>query len=230
MFLIDGKKRIHEFSDKHPGYNFDATEAKFDEAYKYKKDKDLGYPQCRTIAEHGSGHCKACPHLKLGKSPLNIGLEAVIKDRVDEPPRLPAELRNMLYLVGDGPVGDYKTRKHLLWAFIHTARRKGIDENKIVDACLDETYRGCAIHEHVRDNGGKDYIKEQIERAINSDPLIDEQQRTIIRIEDGKLDELWRAVQRELIKRGCPVYVRGNRLVQPLWRWEKKERTTAMRS
>ena len=103
------------------------------------------------------------------------------------------------------------------------ARRRGIDENEIVDACLDEKYRGCAIHEHVRENGGEDYIKRQIERAINSDPLIDEQKRSIIRIEDGKLDEHWRAVQRELINRGCPVYVRGNRLVQPLWRWEKAD-------
>jgi putative DNA primase/helicase len=137
--------------------------------------------------------------------------------------RLPAELRNMLRLVGIQPVGDYPTRSHLLWAFIHTARRKGIDENEIVAACLDVTYQGCAIYEHIQENGGEDGIKRQIERAINADPLIDEQQRSIIRIEGGKLDELWRAVQRELIDHGCPVYVRGNRLVRPLWRWEKAD-------
>jgi putative DNA primase/helicase len=137
--------------------------------------------------------------------------------------RLPAELRNMLRLVGTQPVGDYPSRSHLLWAFIHTARRRGVDENKIVDVCLDETYRGCAIYEHVQEQGGEDYIKRQIERAVNSDPLVDEQQRSLIRIEGGKLDEQWRAVQRELIDRGCPVYVRGNRLVQPLWRWEKAD-------
>lgn len=143
--------------------------------------------------------------------------------RAWERSKLPAELRNMLHLVGDQPVGNYETRGQLLWAFIHAARRKGIDENKIVDVCLDETYQGCAIYEHIQKNGGEKYIKQQIEQVINSNPPIDEQQQSLIRIEGGKLDEHWREVQRELLKRGCPVYVRGNRLVQPLWRWEKAE-------
>ena len=109
----------------------------------------------------------------------------------------------------------------LLWEFIGTALRNGVDENKIVRACLDEKYCGGVIYEHVRDSGGEEYVKQQIERVLNYDPLIARRKRSVIRIEGGKLHELWRAVQRELISRGCPVYVRGNRLVQPLWRWEK---------
>ena len=42
MFLIDGEHLIHEFSNKYPGYNFDATEAKYDLAYQYKVANDLG--------------------------------------------------------------------------------------------------------------------------------------------------------------------------------------------
>jgi hypothetical protein len=72
MFLVDGKELIHEFSNKHPDYNVDATEAKYDEAYQYKVANDFGYPQCQTICDHGSEHCKSCPHLAKGKSPLNL--------------------------------------------------------------------------------------------------------------------------------------------------------------
>src|SRR5262249_47751912 len=44
-----------------------------------------------------------------------------------------------------------------------------------------------------------------------------------IRVEPGKLDEAWRALQRALVNAKVPVYVRGGRLVQPLWRWEKAD-------
>ena len=44
-------------------------------AYQAKEDKDLGWPLCKTICDHGSEHCKSCPHLALGKSPLNLGLQ-----------------------------------------------------------------------------------------------------------------------------------------------------------
>jgi putative DNA primase/helicase len=219
-FVENGHELAHQLSNQHPDYGEgEKTEAMWDRKVRERQELNLGWPGCKAIDAAGSEHCRSCPHFDKGKSPIHLAL------RYDspEPPRLPAELRNMLHLTGDQPVGDYKTRKHLLWAFILTSRRKGIDENEIVDACLDEKYRGCAIHDHVRDSGGKDYIKGQIERAINSDPLIDEQQRSIIRLEDGRLDEQWREVQRELIDRGCPVYVRGNRLVQPLWRWEKAD-------
>ena len=74
MFLVDGKKLIHEFSNQYPGYTLEETEAKFDRARKDKEDKDLGWPKCQTICDHGSEHCKTCPHLALGKSPLNLAL------------------------------------------------------------------------------------------------------------------------------------------------------------
>jgi hypothetical protein len=74
MFLEDGKTLIHEFSKEHPGYDPEKTEAKFARAYQDKKDKDLGYPKCRTIYEDGGAQCKTCPHLAAERSPLSLAL------------------------------------------------------------------------------------------------------------------------------------------------------------
>jgi len=108
----------------------------------------------------------------------------------------------------------------LFIAFINAALRKGVDENDIVEAILNPTYAGNAIYAHVTDEGGEDYVRREIERAVNEIP-VDEKGRTLITVESGKLDETWRATQAALLAHSCPVYVRGNRLVQPLWRWEQ---------
>jgi RecA-family ATPase len=86
MSLIDGKKLIHEFSNKHPGYNFEATEEKYDLAYKAKVANDFGYPKCQTICDHGSGHCKSCPHLVAGGSPLHLALQQGPTSTLTVPP------------------------------------------------------------------------------------------------------------------------------------------------
>jgi hypothetical protein len=52
-------------------------------------------------------------------------------------------------------------------------------------------------------------------------PAVDEKDRTIIVYDEGDIDVAWRATQDALIAHNCPVYVRGRRLVQPLWRWEQ---------
>jgi hypothetical protein len=80
-FLKDGHKLRHEFSEEHEGYNFAETEKKFDEVFKAKKGKDLGWPQCRTIHGHHDNPsiispCASCPRLELDKSPLNLALDA----------------------------------------------------------------------------------------------------------------------------------------------------------
>jgi hypothetical protein len=72
MFLVDGKELIHAFSSEHPGYDINATEAKYDRARKDKETLDLGYPKCQTICDHGSEHCKTCPHLAAQGSPLHL--------------------------------------------------------------------------------------------------------------------------------------------------------------
>lgn len=132
---------------------------------------------------------------------------------------LPAELKHMLFLQGDKPA-NYPSRSELFFAFINAALRKNVDENVIVDACLDQTYAGCSIFQHVDDNGGETYVKKQIEKAANDAPA-DDQERVIIKLVSGQMDKIWRATEQALIAKEQPVYVRGNHLVQPLWRWEK---------
>ena len=137
---------------------------------------------------------------------------------------LPAALRHMLYIpnLGKGmPTGGYPSRSQLFYAFVCEALRRGIDENVIVEHALDPAYTGNAIHAHVQENGGEDYVKRQIERAANEMPDVDDKGRTLLLVIDGKLDETWRATQKALVEHNCPVYVRGGRLVQPLWRWEQ---------
>jgi hypothetical protein len=134
---------------------------------------------------------------------------------------LPTAVRTMLYLTGDTPAG-YPSRSELWWAFVNMAIRCGIDENKIVEECLNATYTGCSIYQHVADNGGEDYVKKQIEKALNelSEPTTFAEDKQVIRLSDGKLHKEWRAAEDALIKRNCPVYARGDALVWPRWRWE----------
>jgi putative DNA primase/helicase len=127
---------------------------------------------------------------------------------------LPAALRNMLSLADNG-AGNF-------YSFIRAALSQTIADDLIVEACCDQSYGG-AINKHVIAKGGADYVKRQIESAANEPPT-DHKGRTLIAVLKGRTDETWRATQDALIAHGCPIYVRGNRLVQPLWRWERADR------
>jgi putative DNA primase/helicase len=132
---------------------------------------------------------------------------------------LPQALRLMLSLQGDTPAG-FPSRSELLWAFVNNALHNGIDEGRIIEACLDNLYKGNSIYEHAHHNGGEDYIRKQIENALNAADL-PSGEKALIRIKGGQLDLTWRATEQALIRSKQPVFVRGGRLVQPLWRWEK---------
>lgn len=134
--------------------------------------------------------------------------------------RLPAALKQMLNVTGDKPRG-YASRSDLLWAFLGHALRLGYDEHDIITAVLDPAYQGCSIYEHVADNDGEDYLRRQIEKSINDPGTTDETRKQIIRVQGGSLHSDWRSTERALMNSGCPVYVRGGALVQPLWRWER---------
>ena len=91
----------------------------------------------------------------------------------------------------------------------------------IIKACLDEGYSGNGIFEHVRENGGERYVKEQIAHALNEASAVRPGQKAIIRHKSGGRHDATDATQAALIATGCPVYVRGGALVEPIWRWEK---------
>jgi hypothetical protein len=140
-----------------------------------------------------------------GEQSENIRDDA--RDRTDLPPMLASLLR-----IRGGSA--YPSRSELLFAFIIGAMRAGIDDNAIVEACLDVAHTGCDIFEHCRENGGEHYVKRQLEHAANktSESAGDKQ---IIKVTKGSRHEAWRAVQRALIAKGCQVFVRGGTLVEP---------------
>jgi hypothetical protein len=137
---------------------------------------------------------------------------------------LPRDLATLLYIPDEGagvPTAGYSSRSDLLFAFINRALRAGVADEVIIGACLDTQYASKAIYEHVQDNGGnEEYIRKQIEHALNQGPT-SENPRRIIRVKEGKLDEDWRQTEAALVAARCPIYVRKNALYQPLWRWEK---------
>jgi hypothetical protein len=146
------------------------------------------------------------------------------KTKNDGERRLPRELLNMLYLSGDKPA-DYPSRSELFFAFVNEALRRGRDESEIIDAAIDPAFEGCSIHDHVAENGGRDYVKRQIERAINATfgVVPDESNKQPVYVRDGQLHDAWRLTQVGLVRNKCPVFVRHNRPVEPLWRWERDD-------
>jgi len=127
-FLEGGETLRHEFSNKHAGYDFADTEAKYERAREAKEGKDLGWPLCRTIHDHGSKHCATCPHWGQINSPLalawqqweqerrarQIAENIKIGDDVTEPllPQIMtlAEMSRRLVFIGSiGAVADLKT-------------------------------------------------------------------------------------------------------------------------
>jgi len=107
---------------------------------------------------------------------------------------------------------------------IEEALRVSVDEDNIIKACLDgePPYGGC-VYKHVCASGGEDYVKQTIARVANAPLSAGDHEREEIHVvrAGAGTDILWRATERALKKRKCPVFVRNDRLVQPLWHWEK---------
>ncbi len=132
---------------------------------------------------------------------------------------LPQNLVNMLHVEG---AGAYKSRSEALFAFINLSLRSGVDDDDIVAALLDETFSGKGIHEHCVENGGEDYVKRQIARALNDpDPATTQNQKKVIRVVKGARHVAVDQTEKALIAANRPVFYRGGNLVEPIWRREK---------
>src|SRR5262245_30180384 len=107
---------------------------------------------------------------------------------------------------------------------IEEALRASVDEDNIIKACLEsEPPYGGSIYRHVCASGGEDYVKQTIARVANTPLTAGNHEREeiyVVRAGVGT-DIFWRATEHALKKRKCPVFVRNDRLVQPLWHWEK---------
>ena len=75
---------------------------------------------------------------------------------------LPANLRTLLLVEGRG---RYPTRSELVFAFLTGAIRAGLSDNVITAACLDDSYRGKGIYQHIAENGGRQCAERQLQRA-----------------------------------------------------------------
>jgi hypothetical protein len=80
VFLQEHPKLIHKLSNKHPGYEYEATEDKWAHALQDQQAKDLGWPRCTTIRDNGAAQCPTCPHLAAAGSPLHLGLQGPADD------------------------------------------------------------------------------------------------------------------------------------------------------
>jgi hypothetical protein len=118
--------------------------------------------------------------------------------------------------------GGYDDRSAALFGFITNALREGVDEQRVIDACLDDSHKGHGIYQHCVENGGEQYIKAQIEHALNDrEPATAANKRKIIRIKGGERHIAVNLTEKALVATKRPIYVRGGWLVEPLWRWEK---------
>ena len=75
-WMENGNELAHQLVNQHPGYDFQSTEGLWDRKIRERRDKDLGWPRCRTVSDSGCGHCKSCPNFIFDKSPLHLGLGA----------------------------------------------------------------------------------------------------------------------------------------------------------
>lgn len=76
--FTEGKRAdAHRMAAGHADYTPETTDELFDRKEAERERKDLGWPQCSSIAVGYSG-CNACPHKAAGKSPLNHRTKPVL--------------------------------------------------------------------------------------------------------------------------------------------------------
>ncbi len=71
-FTVGARADAHRMANGHPDYSVETTDALYDRKADEQQRKSLGYPSCKAIQDAGCAHCRACPHLAAGKSPLNL--------------------------------------------------------------------------------------------------------------------------------------------------------------
>ena len=84
-FMEDGENLIHKFGNQHPTYDPVQTDEMWDRKIKDRQEKNLGWPSCKTISENGAHeHCRVCPHLAKGKTPLHLGYAVAMEEIKDK--------------------------------------------------------------------------------------------------------------------------------------------------
>jgi hypothetical protein len=125
-----------------------------------RRKRELGRTRCRaTLLEYNKVAYPLSdfpPHRAPTTSTPNN------QTRTRTTPELTSNLRTLLLTEGSG---GYPTRSELLFAFLTRAIRAGLPDSLIIEACLDETYRGKGIYQHIANNGGRQCAGRQLQRA-----------------------------------------------------------------
>lgn len=75
-FCEDGEEQAHKMAAGHPDYDRATTAELYTRKLRERTEKNLGWPQCKTIHLSGCKSCGSCPNLAHNKSPLNLGMAA----------------------------------------------------------------------------------------------------------------------------------------------------------
>ncbi len=97
-FTAEGDRSAHIMGHKHPGYTKESTDEQYTRKVGEKASKGLGWPACTTINSSGASVCKACPHLKAGKTPFHFSVP-------DAPSTAPVSPAGMVVVTPGGAVG-----------------------------------------------------------------------------------------------------------------------------
>jgi len=74
VFLENGHELAHQLGNQHPGYTRESTDELWARKNREHKEKNIGWPSCKAIANSGCMSCAQCPHFSNGKSPINLAL------------------------------------------------------------------------------------------------------------------------------------------------------------
>jgi hypothetical protein len=74
VFLENGHELAHQLGNKHPDYTKESTDELWARKNHEHKEKNIGWPSCKAIANSGCTACAQCPHFSNGKSPITLAL------------------------------------------------------------------------------------------------------------------------------------------------------------
>lgn len=74
-YAVDGSEYIHALSDKHPDYDYQRTQKKYNARVRVKDAGKYGPPLCKTLGMYLPEKCKVCRFNGRIKSPIVLGRE-----------------------------------------------------------------------------------------------------------------------------------------------------------
>jgi hypothetical protein len=125
--------------------------------YPNKKKRSIGRVICKAelldFEEINYPLSDFPPHSKANETPARASSE-----RSD----LPANLLTFLHVEG---AGGYPSRHELVFSFLTGGIRAGVADDTMIAACLDQSFAGKGIHQHIKENGGRACAERQLQRA-----------------------------------------------------------------